>query len=128
MKRPMVYVCSHYREGDSRLEDIRRAGRYCRQLYEAGYTPIAPSIYFPQFLDGGIPEEKQDLRHMSLLLLRRCSALVLCDKDLDEDMMDSIQDARRLHILCTTLDSILAIQAIALQGRPQSPKGDFPPN
>ena len=57
MKRPFVYVCSRYSEGDNRIEDIRRAGRYCRQLYELGFTPIAPQFLYPQVMDSAIPEE-----------------------------------------------------------------------
>ncbi|HJD24353.1 MAG TPA: hypothetical protein H9694_09490 [Firmicutes bacterium] len=119
MKRPLIYVCSRYSEGDSRLEDIRRAGRYCRQLYEAGYAPIAPHIFFPQFLDGSIPEEKQDFRDMSLLFLRRCSALILCDAEPDDGMMDLIQNAQRYHILCTTLDGLLAVQSLIRSSKPE---------
>lgn len=119
MKRPLIYVCSRYSEGDSRLEDIRRAGRYCRQLYEAGYTPIAPHILFPQFLDGSIPEEKQDFRCMSLLIMRRCSALVLCDVEPDNSMMDIIQNAQRYHIFCTTLDGMLTVQSLIHSSKPE---------
>lgn len=120
MKRPLVYVCSRYSEGASRLEDIRRAGRYFRQLYEAGYAPIAPHIVFPQFLDNSIPEERQDFREMSLLLLRRCSALILCDVEPVDGMVDILQNAQRLHLLCTTLDGLLAVQAIVRSSKPET--------
>ena len=113
MKRPLIYICSRYNDDkEIRIEDIRRAGRYCRQLYEAGYTPIAPHIMYPQFLDSSIPVERQDFRDMAVLLLRRCSALVMCDGEPDCGMLDLIQAAQRQHILCTTLESILAVQAV----------------
>lgn len=119
MKRPLIYVCSRYSEGDSRLEDIRRAGRYCRQLYELGFTPIAPHIFYPQFMDGDIPKEKRDFREMSVLLLRRCAALVMCDSEPDCGMLDIIQTAHRLHMLCTTLDGMMTLQTIVHHSKPE---------
>ena len=120
MKRPFVYVCSRYDGSkDTPIEDIRRAGRYCRQLYELGFTPIAPQILYPQFLGSAIPTEKRDFRDISMLLLRRCSALVMCDSEPDCGMLDLIQTAQRHHMLCTTLDSLLVIQAAVHHSKPE---------
>ena len=44
-----VYICSPYR-GDVE-KNVRNARSYCRMAVEEGAIPMAPHIYFTQFLD-----------------------------------------------------------------------------
>lgn len=54
--RPVVYICSPL-SGD--LEgNQEKAVRYCRFAVDAGYIPIAPHLYFPQFMDDANPRER----------------------------------------------------------------------
>ena len=54
--RPLAYICSPYR-GDEEA-NAERAREYSRQVFEAGYLPVTPHIYFSQFLSESIPEER----------------------------------------------------------------------
>jgi dienelactone hydrolase len=55
--RPFIYICSPFR-GDIEA-NIERARGYCRQVFDAGYHPVCPHIYFPQFLRDSVPEERE---------------------------------------------------------------------
>ncbi len=112
MKRPLAYICSPLR--GNYPGNTEKARQYCRKVYEAGYTPIAPHIFFPQFLNDAIPEERKDGMDMSCQLLRRCHVLVVCGDSISDGMMNEIAMAGRLNITATTLDGILTVKA---QGR-----------
>ena len=47
MKRPLAYVTAAWYGGDS--ENAEQAARYCRAVYEAGFSPICPTLYLPCF-------------------------------------------------------------------------------
>lgn len=82
MERPFAYVCSPFR-GDVK-NNTRRAQEYCRQVYEAGYIPLAPHLLFPQFLDDNDPAQRQAGIDMGLDLLTKCNLLVVCGADITE--------------------------------------------
>ena len=104
MNRPFAYVCSPY-SGETKT-NTKRARGYCRRLYELGYTPIAPHLLFPQFVDDDIPSERKDGLDMAKDLLRRCRVVVVCGKDLSDGMVEEIALAKRLGIVTTTLDGV----------------------
>ena len=76
MKRPLAYVTAAWYGGDS--ENAEQAARYCRAVYEAGFSPICPTLYLPLFLNDAIPEEHKSGIDMSRDLLRRSHVLVVC--------------------------------------------------
>ena len=43
MKRPLAYVTAAWR-GDE-CEITEQAAKYCRIVYDAGYSPICPMLY-----------------------------------------------------------------------------------
>mgnify|MGYP002773800373 CR=1 FL=1 len=47
--RPIVYICSPY-SGDTE-RNIKNAKRYSRFAVDKHYLPIAPHIYFTQFME-----------------------------------------------------------------------------
>ena len=47
-----VYICSPYR--DSPRVNIMRARQYCKFAVSRGRIPIAPHLYFPQFISDEI--------------------------------------------------------------------------
>ena len=55
MKRPLAYITAAWLSGDS--ENAEQAARYCRAVYEAGFSPICPPLYLPLFLNDAVPEE-----------------------------------------------------------------------
>ena len=47
--KPWAYVTSAW--STDRNKARRSAKRYCRKLYEVGYTPICPLLSFPEVID-----------------------------------------------------------------------------
>ena len=111
MKRPLAYITAAWTGGET---DKKRAAKYCRTVYEAGFSPICPMLYLPLFLNNAIPEDHKSGVDMSRDLLRRSHVLVVCGDNVDEDVKNDIATAGRLNITATTLDGILAVKT---QGR-----------
>lgn len=104
MNRPFAYICSPY-AGEIKL-NTKKTKAYSRRLYEMGYTPIAPHLLFPQFMDDDIPNERKDAMDMAKDILRRCRVVVVCGKELSDGMVEEIALAKRLGIVTTTLDGV----------------------
>ena len=66
MKRPLAYITAAWCGSDH--ENTKLAAQYCRTVYEAGFSPICPTLYQPLFLNDAVPEE-----HMSSMLTSRTS-------------------------------------------------------
>lgn len=63
----LIYVCSPYR-GNVR-SNTQWANIYCRKIWDEGNIPIAPHIYFPQWLDDTNKAERQTGVTLALSLL-----------------------------------------------------------
>ncbi len=109
MKRPLAYICT--------AASGEAASSFCRTVYEAGFSPICPSLVLPGFLNDAVPKEHRDGIDIARDLLRRSHVLVVCGRVIDETMIDEIATAQRLHITATTLDGILAVQNQGHTGR-----------
>ncbi len=108
MIRPLAYVTADF--SDDELEARATATKYCRVVYEAGYSPICPVLFQPLFLKSNKPQEYKDGRDMANELLRRSRILVVCgDADSDEVLAD-IALAKHLRIAATTLEGIELIE------------------
>ena len=103
----------HYRRV-VRHENMKLAAQYCRTVYEAGFSPICPTLYQPLFLNDAVPEEHKSGIDMGRDLLRRSHVLVVCGHTVTEAMKNDIAVAQRLGITATTLDGILTVKG---QGR-----------
>ena len=90
MKRPLAYITAAWLSGDS--ENAEQAARYCRAVYEAGFSPICPPLYLPLFLNDAVPEEHKSGHTMT------------------EAMKNDIAVAQRLGITATTLEGILTVK------------------
>ena len=112
MKRPLAYITAAW-SGDLE-KDIKQAACYCREAYEAGFSPVCPVLYLPLFLNDAIPEEHKNGIDMRRDMLRRARVLVVCGGIVDEDVKNDIAIAGRLNITATTLDGILTVRQ---QGR-----------
>lgn len=108
--RPFAYVCSPY-SGDIET-NTARAREYCRQVYEAGYTPLAPHLLFPQFLKEDNPEEREVGLEMGAALIPRCRVMLVCGDDVTEGMAREIRLARELRIETCALENIPAIHEV----------------
>ena len=105
MKRPLAYITAAW-SGDP-CEATEQATKYCRAVYEAGVSPICPTLYQPLFLNDAVPEEHKSGIDMGRDLLRRSHVLVVCGHTVTEAMKNDIAVAQRLGITATTLEGIL---------------------
>ena len=122
MKRPLAYITAAWCGED--YKNTEQAARYCRAVYEAGFSPICPTLYLPLFLNDAVPEdlflndavpeEHKSGIDMSRDLLRRSHVLVVCGQTVTEAMKNDIAVAQRLGITATTLEGILTVKG---QGR-----------
>ena len=84
MKRPLAYITAAWCGSDH--ENTKLAAQYCRTVYEAGFSPICPTLYQPLFLNDAVPEEHKSGIDMSRDLLRRSHVLVVCGHTVTEAM------------------------------------------
>lgn len=69
--RPIVYVCSPY-SGDV-ISNCQAARKYSRFAVDRGCIPIAPHLLYPQFLDDGVPQERELGQFFSDVLMTKCA-------------------------------------------------------
>ena len=77
MKR--VYICSPCR-GDTKT-NIENARKYCRAVVELGYLPIAPHLFFQQFMDYDVLKEHESSMNMARELLFTCDEIWVFGKN-----------------------------------------------
>ena len=65
-----VYICSPYR-GDVE-HNVGNARRYCRMAVDNGFIPVAPHIYFTQFLDDSVEKERKAGIEAGIQLMLEC--------------------------------------------------------
>ena len=112
MKRPLAYITAPW--GEDEYENTENAAKYCRAVYDAGFSPVCPLLFLPLFLKDGIPQEHKDGLDMARDYLRRARVLVVCGDAVDETVKNDIAMAERLRITATTLEGILTVKG---QGR-----------
>lgn len=91
--RPLVYVCSPL-SGDVE-RNAENARRYCRFAVDSGCIPLAPHLYFPQFMDDGNGAERDLALFMDLVLLSKCAELWVFGDHISKGMSIEIEKARR---------------------------------
>lgn len=94
--RPIVYICSPY-SGDTE-RNIKNAKRYSRFAVDKHYLPIAPHIYFTQFMDDDIPEERDTAIFMNWVLMSKCVELWVFGENISAGMKAEIDRAKRKHM------------------------------
>ena len=112
MKRPLAYITAPWSENE--FENTENAAKYCRAVYDAGFSPVCPTLFLPLFLRDEIPQEHKDCIDMAREYLRRARVLVVCGSTVNESVKNDIAVAERLRITATTLDGILTVKG---QGR-----------
>ena len=90
-----IYICSPLR-GDIET-NTQKAKKYCQIALLHGYLPIAPHVYFTQFLDDNVDKQRQLGLELGLYLLRYCSEIWVYGKP-SEGMMAEIELAQQLKI------------------------------
>ena len=66
MKRPLAYITAAWCGSD--VENAKQAAQYCRSVYEAGFSPICPTLFYPLLLNDAIPEEHKSGIDMARML------------------------------------------------------------
>lgn len=107
MVRPLAYITAAWSSDDYAAKEM--AARYCRQVYDAGYSPICPRLMYMSFLRDEIPQEHKDRAEMAAELLRRSRILVVCGTATNEQVKDDIALVKKLRIAATTLDGIMTV-------------------
>lgn len=95
MKR--IFVSSPFKSDIER--NSKKAQRYARYVYQKGHLPIAPHLYFPQFLKETSVEERMSGIQFGLELLADCKELWVFGDDISEGMYLELTEAKRLGIL-----------------------------
>ena len=90
-----IYICSPYR-GDV-AKNIENVKRYCsRVMYEG--MPIAPHLYFTQFLDDTFTTDRMRGMQFGLELLKECKEIRVFADEVSEGMIEEIKEAKKLNI------------------------------
>lgn len=108
MVRPLAYITSDW--SDDEFEARSMARKFCRNMYEAGLSPIFPKLMYTDLFRDEIPQEHKDSLEMAAELLRRSRILVVCGDFMDEQVKDDVALAKRLRISSTTLDGIMEVK------------------
>ncbi len=101
-----IYVCSPYKatsndpkEAEEQVRrNIKRAERACKLLLTIGYMPIAPHLYFPQFLNDKIADERSEGIMMGLSWLEQCEELWAFGEEITEGMAAEITRATEIGL------------------------------
>ena len=91
--RPVVYICSPY-SGDTE-RNVENARRYSRFAVDRHYLPITPHIYFTQFMDDNVPEERNTANFMNWVLMSKCVELWVFGETISSGMKAEIERAKR---------------------------------
>ena len=91
--RPIVYICSPLSGDMDRNQEAAR--RYCRFAVDSGYIPIAPHIYFPQFMNENSIKERNLALFMDIVLLSKCAELWVFGDTISKGMSMEIEKAKR---------------------------------
>ncbi len=89
----MVYVCSPY-AGDVK-GNTERARRYCTWVKNRQCIPIAPHLYFPQFMSE--ETEREEALYNGIVLLGKCDEVWVFGDRISEGMRAEIEKAQRFH-------------------------------
>ena len=87
----MIFVCSPYRGDITR--NIENAKRYCKIVVKAGKIPIAPHLYFPQFLDDTDPADRKKGIISGLVLMKYCTEVWVFGNEITDGMRQEIDFA-----------------------------------
>ena len=97
-----AYICSPYR--DNPRVNVMRARQYCRFAVSQGRIPIAPHLYFPQFMSEEMEREK--VMQMNFELLKLCGEVWVFGEQITEGMAMEIKCARKVRYFTTKCEEV----------------------
>ena len=90
--RPIVYICSPY-AGGNKEKNIVNAQRYCRFAVDSGCLPLAPHLYFPQFMDDSDGHDHNTAMFMNMILMTKCAEVWVFGNNITKGMAAEIRRA-----------------------------------
>ncbi len=90
-----IFVCSRLR-GDIK-RNTQRAKNFCRKIIMEGNIPLAPHVYFTQFLDELKEEERNMGINAGLEWIKECDEVWVFDKEISAGMQKEIEFAKELN-------------------------------
>lgn len=96
MARPLTYICSPY-SGDVQA-NTALAREFCAFAVAAGQIPLAPHLFFPQFMDDTDPDERELAMAFNRVLLSKCEAMWVYTGHVSRGMRAEIEWARELEL------------------------------
>lgn len=105
----LVYIASPY-AGDVE-RNVAFAKDACRYAAAQGCTPVAVHLLYPQFLDDGVPQEREAGLRMGRRVLAACDEFWLCGERLSAGMRAEKAEAERLGILIRRIPSACIFSA-----------------
>ena len=94
--RPVVYICSPY-SGDTE-RNVENAKKYSRFAVDRHCLPITPHIYFTQFMNDAISEERETALFMNIILMSKCVELWVFGEFISSGMKAEIERAKRKNM------------------------------
>lgn len=102
----LVYICSPLRpvsptvtdRPDELANNIKLACDACSLAAYRGFIPVAPHLYFPQFLSDDVDSERSMGINMGLELLRVCEELWIISPRISTGMSAEIKEAQKCGI------------------------------
>lgn len=91
--RPIIYICSPLSGNVEQNQENAR--RYCRFAVDSGYIPIAPHLFFPQFMSDENEKERSLALFMDIALLSKCAELWVFGKTISQGMSIEIEKAKQ---------------------------------
>ena len=89
--KPLVYICSPY-SGNVEA-NTEKARQYCRMAVDMGVIPIAPHLYFPQFMSE--ETERDTAMLFNKVILSRCTQVWVFGDEVTRGMLQEIAYADR---------------------------------
>ena len=85
----MIRKASRVAEDTMRNQENNRT--YCRFAVDTGYVPIAPHIYFPQFMNDRSSRERELTLFMAAILPSKCTELWVFGEEITGGMSIEIR-------------------------------------
>lgn len=96
VRMKLVYIASPLRGDYSK--NIEKAAEYCEKACSLGVLAFAPHLYFTQFYNDTIPEQREKGLEMGLAMLEKCEELWVMGTHISQGMRGEIAHAKSLGI------------------------------
>lgn len=97
-----TYICSPYR--DNPRVNVMRARQYCKFAVSRGRIPLAPHLYFPQFMSD--TDEREKAMQMNFELLKLCGECWVFGDNITEGMAAEIARAKKIRYFTTKCEEV----------------------